>query len=123
MKGPTETVGSSIKTTRPATRSCTAGAAPLYGTCSISRPASCANSTAAMWLVVAVPEDAYESWPGRDLARRISSGTDFTGTEGCTTSTFGTVATSATPVKSPSVSYGSAGYRLGLTTCPTVTIR
>jgi len=40
------------------------------------------------------------SWPGRACASAISSFTDFTGSDGCTTSTFGAPMASDTGAKS-----------------------
>ncbi len=53
----------------------------------------------------------------------MSSCTDFTGSAGFTTSTFGTPATRMTGAKSFTWSYGIFSYRLGLIACvPTVPI-
>ena len=53
----------------------------------------------------------------------MSSCTEFTGTEGLTTSTLGTPATRITGTKSLTWSYGIFEYRLALIACvPTVPI-
>ena len=44
--------------TWPPIRSVIAGAAPLYGTCVIVRPAFCLNSSIAMWCGVPLPGEA-----------------------------------------------------------------
>ena len=70
-----------------------------------------------------LPDDAKLSLPGFALAYAISSCTDLAGTDGWTTSTLGTPATSTTGTKSFTWSYGIFSYRLGLIACvPTVPI-
>src|SRR5687767_14143754 len=93
--------------TSPASSACTAGALPLYGTWIRSTPAMVLNVSPDRCNIVPLPEDAYGICPGRDLASAISSLTDFTGRDGCTTSMSGLDATSVIGVKSLTVSYGS----------------
>ncbi len=57
-----------------------------------------------MWMPVPTPPEAKLSLPGRDFASATSSLTDFAGTPGFTSSTYGADATSDTGVKSFSVS-------------------
>jgi len=57
------------------------------------------------------------SCPGRDFENAIRSGTDFTGSDGWTTSRFGTIAASETGAKSRTGSYGSFAYSAGFTAC------
>ena len=47
-----------------------------------------------------LPDDANVIWPGLALAARISSSTEDTPSDGCTTSTFGTLPINVTGAKS-----------------------
>ncbi len=58
------------------------------------------NSSQKMWCTAPTPADAYDSSPGLLLASAISSWTVLTPSEGCATSTNGTVANSMTGEKS-----------------------
>ncbi|CFW13724.1 Uncharacterised protein [Bordetella pertussis] len=58
---------SNMNCTWPPIRSVTAGALPLYGTCSTSIPARCLNSSPAMWIEVPLPDEAKASLPGLAL--------------------------------------------------------
>ena len=50
--------------TWPPSRSWTAGAAPLYGTCVSSTPAASSNIAPAKWTVPPRPDDEYVSLSG-----------------------------------------------------------
>ena len=65
-----------------------------------------------------VPDEPCVSWPGRARASAISSLTELTGSEGCTTSTFGITATCVIGAKSVSGLYGRFLYRLALIVRP-----
>src|SRR5688572_7209106 len=69
-----------ITETWPAMRSVNAGAAPLYGTCTISTLAIELKSTAARCVDVPLPADAYRRDFGFERASAITSFTDFAGT-------------------------------------------
>ena len=62
-----------------------------------------------------MPPEAMLILPGEALASAISSATVFAGSEGCTTSTNGVVATRLTGAKSRTGWYEIFGYRLGAT--------
>src|SRR5206468_3346073 len=61
----------------------------------------------------AVPRRRKLSLPGRALAYAISSETELTGTDGCTTTKCGTEAASVIGAKSLATSYWRLGKRLG----------
>ena len=86
--------------TCPASTSVTAGATPLYGTCTMLIPADSLKSSAASWVVVPVPAEAKLSLPGCAFASCTSSASDFAGTAGCTTAMNGMLAISVTGAKS-----------------------
>ena len=96
-----------VTATSPASSACTAWALPLYGTWIKSMPPMVLNVSAARCRIVPLPDDANGICPGFALPSAISSFTDFTGSEGCTTSINGLAATSVIGVKSLTVSYGS----------------
>src|SRR5436190_22569175 len=75
-------VATPVKTmsTRPPSRSVTAGALPRYGTCSMSMPARSFRNSPAMWVMVPRPVLPKVSLPGRDLARSTNSRTELAGT-------------------------------------------
>src|ERR1019366_8189195 len=52
----------------PPIRSCSAGAVPLYGTCTMSTPAVCLNNSVVRCAAAPTPEDPNESLPGLALA-------------------------------------------------------
>ena len=54
--------------TWPPSRSCSAGALPLYGTCVICTPAITLKSSPDKWIDVPLPDDAKLSLPGLALA-------------------------------------------------------
>src|SRR5678815_2231376 len=93
--------------TCPDTRSVIACPAPLYGTCTMSIPAILLKSSMPRCGPLPLPDDAYESWPGCDFAKAMSSLIVFAGTDGCTVITKGYSASRDTGAKSPSVSYGN----------------
>src|SRR6266705_219421 len=80
----------------------------------MSIPAMLFKSSTDICGEVPMPADAKLSWPGRCLAYAISSATDFTGSEGCTTSTFASDAACVIGAKSRSGSYGTFLYMTGL---------
>ena len=97
---------SNMNCTCPPSRSCIAGAPPLYGTWTMSTFASDLKSSPARCPALPLLPDANESLPGLAFARAINSATEFAGTDGLSTSTFGVTATSVTGAKSFSASYG-----------------
>ena len=62
------------------------------------------KSSPARWLVEPLPDEPKLMVPGLALASAISSPTLFTPSEGCTASTIGTVAISATGAKAVAAS-------------------
>src|SRR5437016_3679773 len=62
------------------------------------------------------PPEPNSIWPGLDLAKAISSITEFTGNEGLTSNIIEVNPTSDTGAKSFNVSYGSFAMRPGLVT-------
>ena len=92
-------------------RSLSAGAPPLYGTCTASMPAADLKSSTERCGVLPTPPEPKLSRPGFAFASAMSSCTDLAATEGCTTSMRGEVATSVTGTKSFCGSYGSREYR------------
>ena len=88
------------KPTWPPIRSATAAPPPLYGTCTTSTPAIDLNSSPVRWVALPMPLEAKLSWPGRCFASAMSSIIDFTGIEGCTTSTCEDAPVSVTGAKS-----------------------
>ena len=102
------TVGD-ISCTCPASRSCTAGAVPLYGMFTMSTPDCILNASPAMCSDEPTAPIAKFSSPGLDLARAISSRTSLAGTDGLATRMDGEVATQVSAVKSFTGSKGSAG--------------
>ena len=93
--------------TCPARRSVIAGPVPLYGMCVMWMPAAWLNTSKAMCCGVPLPGVLWLSLPGLAFASAINSFRSFAATEGCTTSTIGTEAASATGAKSFSMSNGS----------------
>src|SRR6202166_4029931 len=89
-------MASHITCARPAMRWVSAGAAPRYGTWSMSTPAIILNNSPANCGVVPLPTDAMLILPGLALAYAMNSGTVLAGTEGCTTITMGTSVTPQT---------------------------
>ena len=55
---PAVSVSANITCTCPPTRSSSAGAPPLYGTCTMSMPVIILNISAAIWLALPMPADA-----------------------------------------------------------------
>src|SRR6185437_8932278 len=100
---------SNISCVSPASSACIAGAAPLYGTCTMSTPASTLNSSPARWPALPMLPEPNDNLPGCAFAYAINSLTECTGSEGLTTSTFGVIATSVIGAKSFCASYGIAG--------------
>src|SRR5829696_3337408 len=99
--------------TSPEITAVVAGALPLYGTWSISTPVIDLNNSPARWPGAPAPLEENVSAPRLAFASAINSLTVFAGTEGCSASTFGTVATAVIGAKSFCTSYGSFSYRLG----------
>ena len=91
--------GASLNTscTWPAIKSFTDSTVPLYGTCVICTPVSVLNNSPARCAGEPAPPEPKFRLDGLALASAIMSCTDFTGTFGFTTSTFGPAATSDTP--------------------------
>ena len=77
-----------------------AGPPPRYGTCSMLTPVTLLNSSQYIWDALPMPADATLTLPGLLLAKAISSGTDFGGSDGCKTSTPGPRDIGATAVTS-----------------------
>src|ERR1700730_10591493 len=63
----------------PPIRSCSAGAVPLYGTCTISTPAVCLNSSVVRFAAAPTPEEPKEILPGLAFAYAINCLTSFGG--------------------------------------------
>ena len=63
-------------------------------------PVCAAKIAIVRWWIEPGPAEPYASWPGFDLARAMNSGSVRAGTDGCTTSTVGTVASAVIGVKS-----------------------
>src|SRR3954467_13607145 len=85
----------------------TAGAAPVNGTWTRSRPNDSRNSSPPRCGVEPTPGPAKLYLPGLFRMSCTSSGSDLAGTDGLTTTTFGDAATSVTAVKSLTGSYGT----------------
>ncbi len=68
--------------------------------CTIFTPAITLKSSPARCGVLPLPEPAKPISPGRDFAAAISSGTECTASDGCTTSTLGPSAMRLTGSKS-----------------------
>src|SRR2546430_16829231 len=79
-------------------------------------PAMYMNSSVTRCCAPPLPELAKSILPGSFFAAAISSFTEFTPSEGCTTSTYGPVAMRITGAKSASVSYGIVLYTCGAIT-------
>src|SRR5215831_3463422 len=77
--GTTDEAVANIICTCPAITSCSAGAAPLYGTCTMSTLASALNSSPARCAARPWPEEAKLSLPGLALVSAISSLMDLAG--------------------------------------------
>ena len=90
--------------TWPPSTSAIAAPLPLYETCVTMMPAIDMNSSPNRCCPPPPPEEAQSSLPGWGRASAMSSLTDFTPSDGCTTSTFGEEANIATCAKSFSVS-------------------
>ena len=71
--------------TCPPSRSASAGAAPLYGTCVASTCAARLNISPAMCGELPVPAEPYDSLPGLAFMYATNSFTSFAGTDGCVT--------------------------------------
>ena len=84
----------------PPRRSVSAWAEPLYGTCTIFNPSACAKASPARCWVLPGPEEPYEYLSGFALISATNSFTLFAGMSLLMTSTFGTLATSATGARS-----------------------
>src|SRR5262249_48985482 len=80
---------SNITCTWPGIRSCSAGPAPLYGTCSMSQPVMNLNSSPERCTEVPLPEDAMLILPGFALQYAMNSETDFAGNDTGTSITLG----------------------------------
>src|SRR5450755_1290528 len=93
--------------TRPPSTSTNAGPAPLYGTDTSFTPAETLKSSADKCGNEPIPALPTFNCPGCDLASAINSFTDFTGSDGCTTSTSGPDARRVTGARSFAWSYGS----------------
>src|SRR3954462_1455044 len=85
----------------------TAGAAPVNGTCTMSRLNASRNSSPPRCGVDPTPGPAKLYLPGLSRISCTSSGSDLAGTDGLTTTTFGETATSVTAAKSLRGSYGT----------------
>ena len=94
-----------------------AGPPPLYGMWFIRVPARLLNSSPARCGELPAPEDAMLSCPGFSFASAMRSFNVFTGTEGCTTTTFGVEVRVFTVMKSRTTSYPGFAYRLMLIAC------
>src|SRR5262249_59716220 len=93
----------------PASTDWIAGAEPLNGTCTRSRPCESLNSSPERCGVVPSPAEAKLNLPGCALVYAISSLTLVTGSEGCTVSILGETAANVTGSKSLYGSYGIFG--------------
>jgi hypothetical protein len=78
-----------VASTVPASRSCIAGAPPLYGTWTALVPVSCQNSSAVRWSDVPLPADAKVILSGFALMNFIRSANVLCGELAGTVSTFG----------------------------------
>ncbi|MNC88919.1 hypothetical protein D3C83_47930 [compost metagenome] len=76
-------------------------------------PAATLKSSPAMWMPTPVPPEPKFILPGRDFASATSCFTDFAGTLGCTSSTYGAAATWEIATRSFCGSYGVLGLRWG----------
>ena len=98
---------SKIMWTWPARRSCIAGAAPRYGTCTISTPAIILKSSPDRCSVVPLPAEAYEYLFGFFFSSAISSGRLWAGRSRLTASILGSDQMVDTKVKSVRALNGS----------------
>jgi hypothetical protein len=80
----------------------------------MSMPASALNSSLPSWLPEPTPPEPKLSLFGCAFASAINSFRPLAGTDGCTTMTFGTVASREIGAKSRKVSYPRFLNRLGL---------
>ena len=78
-------------------------------------PAAFTKFSPAMWTWLPMPAEPKLIVPGLDLASAISSFTLLAGTDGCTTTSCGPLATLVTAMKSLTGSNGSCLYMCGLT--------
>ncbi len=103
-------VPTKLTLTIPDIRSCCAGPLPLYGTWLSLMPAMYMKSSVTRCCALPLPELAKSILPGCFFAAAISSFTEFTPSEGCTTRTYGPEAMRITGLKSASASYGISLY-------------
>src|SRR3970040_729899 len=96
-----------IQVVSPLIRPKVAGAPPLKGTWIILTFAIEPNDAPARCVEAPTPPEPYVISPGRDLARAINCGTDFTGRDGWTTARFGAFAIRISGSKALWGSYGS----------------
>ena len=94
-KGTAASMVPNITCTCPAVSSVSAGAAPLYGMCSMLVRVSDLNNSPARCPVPARPELAYDNCPGRERASAINSFTLRAGSAGCTISISGCIVSRA----------------------------
>src|SRR5258708_31747668 len=86
----------------------------------ISTPVIILNISPAIWSEVPLPEAAKLSLPGLLFASAMNSATDFAGTEGFTTMTFGMRAIIAVAARSFSKLKVRFVYRVSLIACAAV---
>src|SRR5262249_58805633 len=84
----------------PASTDWIAGADPLNGTCTRSRPCESLNSSPERCGVVPSPAEAKLYLPGLALTCAMRCLKSVAGQEGCTVSTFGEIAANVTGAKS-----------------------
>lgn len=99
-KGSAAVIWSNMKVTWPEDTSTMAGGVPLYGMCASGTPIRSANSSPARCVEVPAPEEAKVRRFSSFFSSAIRSATEFTPRCGSTSSTLGSVATSATGSKS-----------------------
>src|SRR5215212_3789567 len=95
---------------------CSAGPAPVNGTCTMSKPSDWRNSSPDKCGVVPTPGEAKLCFPGFFLTISTSSLMLWAGPCGLTTTTFGDAPEMVTGTRSLVGSYGTLACRLGLTT-------
>ena len=106
----------------PPIKSCSAGAVPLYGTCSILMPVVDMRSSVVRCAAAPMPLEAKVSWPGLAFASSIRSFIVVAGSELVAHTISGEVASNDTCSKLLTESYGSLAYSVWLAACAAITV-
>ena len=106
----------------PPIRSCSAGAVPLYGTCTILIPVVDISNSVVRCAAAPMPLDANVSCPGLAFASSTRSFTEFAASELVAHTISGAVAISDTCSKLLTESYGSFEYSVWFAACAAITV-